>query len=100
MTFIQQADNLPKRNSQKLVNGLKKIKRRRLYIKQEASERETPQPIKGLLQERLMMNDVLWDESMKISTQHQALVLGRIQKAKNNPDRLMNWDKVSKKLKS
>jgi hypothetical protein len=35
-----------------------------------------------------MMNDVLWDESMKISTQHQALVLGRIQKAKNNPDRL------------
>jgi hypothetical protein len=47
-----------------------------------------------------MLNDVLWDERMKISTQHQALVLGRIQKAKNNPDRLMNWDKVSKKLKS
>jgi hypothetical protein len=35
-----------------------------------------------------MLNDVLWDEKMKISTQHQALVLGRIQKAKNNPDRL------------
>jgi hypothetical protein len=47
-----------------------------------------------------MLNDVLWDESMKIPAEHQALVAGRIQKAKNNPDRLMNWDKVSKKLKS
>jgi len=46
-----------------------------------------------------MLNDVLWDESMKIPAEHQALVAGRIQKAKNNPDRLIDWDKASNLLK-
>jgi hypothetical protein len=46
-------------------------------------------------EEKLMLNDVLWDESMEIPPEHQALVLGRIQKAKNNLDRLIDWDKTS-----
>ncbi|MGN6265782.1 MAG: addiction module protein [Ginsengibacter sp.] len=50
-------------------------------------------------EEKLMLNDVLWDESMKIPAEHQALVVGRIKKAKNNPDRLMDWDKASNLLK-
>ena len=50
-------------------------------------------------EEKLMLNDVLWDESMKIPAEHRALVAGRIQKAKNNPDRLIDWDKASNLLK-
>ena len=46
-----------------------------------------------------LVDDVLWDESMKIPAEHQALVVGRIKKAKNNPDRLMDWDKASTLLK-
>lgn len=50
-------------------------------------------------EEKLMLNDVLWDESIEIPAEHQALVLGRIQKAKKNPERLEDWDKASKTLK-
>ena len=46
-----------------------------------------------------MLNDVLWDETMEIPAEHQALVLGRIQKANQNPGRLIDWDKASKSLK-
>lgn len=50
--------------------------------------------------EKLVLNDVLWNESMEIPKEHQALVLGRIQKAKQNPNRLKDWGEVSKTLKS
>ncbi len=49
--------------------------------------------------EKLLLNDVLWNESMEIPAEHQALVLGRIQKAKQNPNRLVDWDEASKRLK-
>ena len=53
-------------------------------------------------EEKLMLNDVLWDESIEsieIPAEHQTLVLGRIQKSKKNRDRLIDWDKDSKTLK-
>ena len=50
-------------------------------------------------EEKLMLNDVLWDESIEIPAEHQTLVLGRIQKSKKNRDRLIDWDKASKTLK-
>ena len=50
--------------------------------------------------EKFLLNEVLWDESMEIPVEHQALVLERIQKAKKNPNRLVDWDAVSKSLKS
>ena len=49
--------------------------------------------------EKLLLNDILWSESMEIPAEHQTLVLGRIQKAKQNPNRLMDWDEASKSLK-
>lgn len=49
--------------------------------------------------EKLLLNDVLWNESMEIPAEHQDLVLSRIQKAEQNPDRLMDWDEASKSLK-
>ena len=36
---------------------------------------------------------------MEIPVEHQALVLGRIQKARQNPNRLVDWDEASKSLK-
>ena len=51
------------------------------------------------LEEKLILNDALWDEKMEIPSGHQALVLERINKAKSNPARLMDWEQVSKTLK-
>ena len=42
--------------------------------------------------EKLLLNDVLWNESMEIPAEYQTLVLGRIQKAKQNPNRLVDWE--------
>ena len=50
--------------------------------------------------EKLILNDVLWNESMQIPEEHQMLVLGRIKKAKQNPNRLLDWDEAAKTLKS
>ena len=51
-------------------------------------------------EEKLALNDVLWNDNMQIPEEHQALVLGRIQNAKQNPGRLKNLDEASKSLKS
>jgi hypothetical protein len=49
--------------------------------------------------EKLLLNDVLWEENIEIPREHQAMVLSRIQKAEQNSDRLVDWDKASKSLK-
>ena len=51
------------------------------------------------LEEKLVLNDALWDEKMEIPSGHQNLVLNRIKKAKDNPARLMDWEEVAKTLK-
>ena len=37
-------------------------------------------------------------EKTQISKEHQKLVLERIEKSKENPERLLDWDEVSKNL--
>lgn len=49
--------------------------------------------------EKVKLNDAIWNEDMDIPEAHKKLVLDRIQKAKENPDRMLDWDEVSKKLK-
>ena len=49
-------------------------------------------------QERLELNDVLWNEETEIPIEHQKIVLDRIDKANSNPERLLDWDEVSKNL--
>ncbi|WP_269224129.1 MULTISPECIES: addiction module protein [Flavobacterium] len=48
--------------------------------------------------DRLKINDALWNEDVEIPIEHQQIVLDRIAKAKTNPERLLDWDKVSKTL--
>lgn len=48
--------------------------------------------------EKLQLNEVLWDEDAIIPNEHQEIVLDRIAKAKDNPERLVDWASVSQKL--
>lgn len=48
--------------------------------------------------DRLKINDAIWNEEVEIPTEHQRFVLDRMAKAKANPERLLDWDEVSKTL--
>jgi hypothetical protein len=49
--------------------------------------------------EKLILNEAIWSEGMEIPQEHQNLVMDRIKKARQNPDRMLDWDDASKKLK-
>jgi len=48
--------------------------------------------------DKLKINDAIWSDDMEIPVEHQKLVLERVEKSKANPERLLDWDEVSKKL--
>lgn len=48
--------------------------------------------------DRLKINDAIWNEETEIPVEHQEIVLDRMAKAKANPERLLDWDEVSKTL--
>ena len=49
-------------------------------------------------EEKLILNEAIWSEGMDIPQEHQDLVMDRIKKARQNLDRLLDWDHVCKKL--
>lgn len=49
--------------------------------------------------EKLILNEAIWSEGMDIPQEHQKLVRDRIKNARQNPDRMLDWDDASKKLK-
>lgn len=51
------------------------------------------------LEEKSILNDVLWKENMEIPWGHQTIVLDRIEKAKKDSARLLDWEEVAKTLK-
>jgi hypothetical protein len=50
--------------------------------------------------EKLKLNDVIWDDKMEVPEEHRKLVMERIAKSKQNPERMLDWNKASKTLKS
>lgn len=48
--------------------------------------------------EKLKVSDALWESNAEIPVEHQQLVLNRMEKSKNNPERLLEWNEVSKNL--
>ena len=48
--------------------------------------------------EKLKLNDIIWTEQIEIPVEQQKLVLSRVRKSKEHPERLLDWDKVSKTL--
>lgn len=49
--------------------------------------------------EKMKLNEAIWDDEMDIPEEHQKLVLQRINKARQNPSRMLPWDKAIKMLK-
>jgi hypothetical protein len=49
-------------------------------------------------QEKQLINDAIWDESMPIPKAHKAIVKDRVLKSKQNPERMLNWDDVANTL--
>ncbi len=49
--------------------------------------------------EKLKLNDVIWEGNTDIPIEHQTLVLDRIQKAKQDPSLMLDWDEAAKTLK-
>jgi hypothetical protein len=50
------------------------------------------------VKDRLKVADALWNENIEIPVEHQRIVLNRMAKAKINPERILEWDEVSKTL--
>jgi len=48
--------------------------------------------------DKLKINDAIWSDDMEIPIEHQKIVMDRISKSKTNPERLLDWDEVSKKF--
>jgi hypothetical protein len=48
--------------------------------------------------DRLKINDAIWNDEIEIPKEHQKIVLDRVAKAEINPNRLLDWDEVSKNL--
>ena len=51
-------------------------------------------------EEKLKLNEAIWNENAPIPLEHQKLILKRKAKAKKDPSRMLDWDKASKLLKS
>lgn len=49
--------------------------------------------------EKLKLNDVIWEGDSDLPIEHQNIVLDRIQKSKENPERLLDWEEAAKTLK-
>jgi hypothetical protein len=48
--------------------------------------------------DRLIVNEAIWNEDTEIPVEHQKIVLDRMAKSKANPERLLDWDEVSKNI--
>ncbi len=49
--------------------------------------------------DKVKLNDAIWDENMQVPAEHKKIVAERMAKSKQNPSRLLDWDKASKTLK-
>jgi len=49
--------------------------------------------------EKLEINEAIWAQDMDIPQEHQDIVLNRIESARQDPSRLLNWDYAAQTLK-
>jgi hypothetical protein len=71
-----------------------------VHVKIDLSFKQLTDIVKQLSpSEKLKLNDVIWDEKMEVPEEHQKIVLGRIKKSKQNPGRMLDWNKASRTLK-
>lgn len=49
--------------------------------------------------EKLELNDALWNDNILIPEEHKVLVRERIKLAKEDPGRMLDWETVSKTIR-
>ena len=49
-------------------------------------------------EQKQILNDSLWDETMPVPKEHQDIVLKRVSKSKKQPSRMLNWEEAYKTL--
>lgn len=50
--------------------------------------------------EKRKLNDVIWSGKMEVPEEHKKIVMQRIKKSRQNPKRMVDWNKSSRTLKS
>jgi Putative addiction module component len=50
--------------------------------------------------EKMKLNEAIWDDKMEIPEEHKKIVLDRIKKSKQKPERMIKWENAIKILKS
>ena len=48
--------------------------------------------------EKQLLTEVLWDDNMPVLEEHQRIVKERMKKSNRQPDRMLNWESVSKSI--
>ena len=48
--------------------------------------------------EKQLLTEALWDDNMPVFEEHQNMVQERMEKSKQQPDRMLNWESASKSL--
>jgi hypothetical protein len=51
------------------------------------------------LEDKVKLNEAIWNDNMEVPDEHKKIVAERIAKSKQNPSRMLDWDKASKTLK-
>jgi len=48
--------------------------------------------------EKQLLTEALWDDNMPVFDEHQTIVKERMEKSKRQPERMLNWESVSKSI--
>ena len=48
--------------------------------------------------EKQLLTEALWDDNMPVLEEHQRIVKERMEKSNRQPDRMLNWESVSKSI--
>ena len=72
-----------------------------VHVKIDLSFQQLEDIVKQLSpSDKLKLNDAIWNEEMEIPEEHRKLVQLRIKKSRQNPARVIDWNKGSRMLKS
>lgn len=94
-------ETLPREQKDEILMGITEIENAEIVDYEDFMRNiDNRKSVKINPKEKIKLNEAIWDENMSIPEEHKTLVLDRIKKAKKNPERLLNWDKASKTLKT
>jgi len=48
--------------------------------------------------EKQLLTEALWEDNMPVFDEHQNIVKERMKKSKQQPERMLNWESVSKSI--